>query len=206
MHQRDLRPADEELVRDLARKLAASQQDEAVILAHSGRGAASRDGDEIGFAAGWHDDRRRDVERSSGRGGLRRQSDTPGSAAVACVGDADEERLAVAAATDVQVPEREGRRLGEDARRCSPGQVHQAPAFECHRRLLRPRGVRPRRKRCRNERRLHLRRRPARMELQQERGRAGDVRRRHARPVEDRKRRAAGELRQRRGEDLSARR
>ena len=68
-------------------------------------------------------------------------------------------------------------------------------------RFLRARRVAPRRPGGRHQRRLDLPRRPARVLLQQQRGRARDVRRRHRRAGEDRERRA-GRRGRRRREDV----
>ena len=59
----ELRPSDEELVGNLARHLAAPQQDEAVVLAGRGVRAAARDRDEVCLAAGRDEEGRRHVER-----------------------------------------------------------------------------------------------------------------------------------------------
>ena len=62
LQELELRAAHEELVRDLARRRAVVQQDEPVVLAGLRTRASARDGDQVGLAAGRHQDGRRKVE------------------------------------------------------------------------------------------------------------------------------------------------
>ena len=194
---------DDEHVRDPPRHVAAAQDEEAVLLAGRRRRSGARDDGELGLPAGGDVDRSRHVERRACGRGLRRQLDLPASAAAVGVDQADKGRAAGRAAGRVEVAEGERDGIGEELRVGRAREVREAAALEQHRGFPRPRRVPPGGPGGRDERGLHLPRRPRVVELDEQGGRSGDVRRRHGRAVEHGEARLRG-LRQRRREDLPA--
>ena len=198
-------PRHEHRVRDLARDVAAAQEQEAVRLAGGGARRGVGGDRDLRAAAGGDRDRAGDDDLDAARLRLR----------LAPRSSRCRRRRLRRRATSSSDFETAPRLTFRSEYESETGSVKSFGSFAASRstspepavrtgRLDRARRVGPGGRCRRDERRLDLPRRPVRMPLEQERGGAGDVRRGHARPVEDGER-AAG-ARERRGEDLAARR
>ena len=199
-HGAQRRALDQEVVGDTALHAVLRQDDEAVVLAGARVGGGTDDDRDRDVAPGRECDHARHIDLDTGRLRLRGERHRPVAGSVPCVGHHHEHRRALGPRRDVDLLERERLWVGEDLGIVCRQHIREPRTFEQHGSLLRARGVAPG-PRPSTSARTDLPRRPARVLLEEQRGRARDVRGRHRGSGEDGER-LAGRRGRRGGENV----